>query len=166
MVIHVHSNFSDGEHSVEDIAQIAERKGIKSVIFSDHALMRWEYGLWPLQDILKKRVDKNSVLKYGAKRYFQKIEEVQKKYPEILFLPGVESAPFYYWSGKHFKYHLTLHNWHKHLLITGLNHPNDYENLPLVSNPNAGVWSFKSIVLLWPLSLLVIGYWLKKRREN
>ncbi len=167
MVIHVHSNFSDGEHSVEDIAQIAERKGIKSVIFSDHALMRWEYGLWPLQDILKKRVDKNSVLKYGAKRYFQKIEEVQKKYPEILFLPGVESAPFYYWSGKHFKYHLTLHNWHKHLLITGLNHPNDYENLPLVSNPNAGVWSFKSIVLLWPLSLLVIGYWvLVKKKER
>ncbi len=167
-VIHVHSNLSDGKHSIEEIAQIAERKGIKSIIFSDHALMRWEYGLWPLQNILKKRVDKNSVLKFGAKKYFQEMEKLQEKYPGTLFLTGVESAPFYYWSGKHFKYHLTLHNWHKHLLIAGLKDSEDYEDLPLVSNPNAGTRGLRSIVLFWPIGLLAIGYWLlasKKKRE-
>lgn len=167
-VIHVHSDFSDGKHPIEEIAQTAQRKGIRSVIFADHALMRWEYGLWPLRNILKKRVDKNSVLKFGAKKYFQEIEEIQEKYPGILFLTGVESAPFYYWSGKHFKYHLTLHNWHKHMLITGLKDSKDYENLPLVSSSNAGEYSWKSIFLFWPIGLFAVGCWLlaKKRQRQ
>lgn len=168
MVIHVHSTISDGKYSLEEIATLAKEKGIKVVIFSDHNLMRWEYGLWPLQNILKKRIEKNSVLRFGAEKYLQEIEKIQKKYPEILLLAGVEAAPFYYWRGKHFKYHLTLHNWHKHMLITGLNSPKDYENSPLVSNPNAGAWSLRSVFLFWPAGLLVIGYWLltkKKKRE-
>jgi len=169
MVIHVHSTISDGKYSLEEIATLAKEKGIKVVIFSDHNLMRWEYGLWPLQNILKKRIEKNSVLRFGAEKYLQEIEKIQKKYPEILLLPGVESAPFYYWSGKHFKHHLTLHNWHKHMLITGLNSVEDYENLPLVSNPNAGMWGLlKSIFLLWPILLVIFGIWpmIKQRTKK
>lgn len=167
-VVHVHSNFSDGKHPIEEIARLALEKEIKVLIFSDHALMCWEYGLWPSRKILKKKVEKNSVLKIGVEKYFEEIEKVQQKYPEIIFLTGVESAPFYYWSGKHFKYHLTIHDWHKHLLVTGLGNPEDYQHLPLVSNPNAGVWNLRSIVLFWPILLLAIGSWLlaKKRKRQ
>lgn len=53
-VMDVHSNISDGLSSLEKIAVSAKAQGFSAVIFGDSALRKWEYGVWPLRNIVKK----------------------------------------------------------------------------------------------------------------
>ena len=85
----------------------------------------------------------NSLSAYGVERYFREIEKLQLGNPDMLIIPGVESAPFYYWEGSPFRKNLKVKNWHKHMLIVGLKKIEDYENIPSLSNPHGTGGSFK-----------------------
>ena len=102
-VIHVSSVVSEGEYTLFEIAQEAEQCGINAVIFTDRDVMRWEYGLWPLRNVIKKRVEDKSIFTYGIRHYLQDIEELSQEFPEIIFIAGTESAPFYCWEGSSFE---------------------------------------------------------------
>jgi len=52
----------------------------------------------------------------------------------MILIPGAESAPFYYWRGSYFKKNLTVCDWEKHLIITGLKKPEDYGESPILHN--------------------------------
>jgi hypothetical protein len=123
--------------TLEQIAEAAHKDGIRVVILSDHDLQRWTYGIGPLKNFIKRTIDKKSVLKLGPQEYFDHIERINRQHPDVLLIGGVESAPFYYWTGNFFKGTLTLHNWHKHMLVSGLAKPSDYAHLPLVGNKSA-----------------------------
>lgn len=82
-----------------NIAAAAKGSGISVVMITDRDSMKWEYGLWPLRKIFKKTVSHSSIFTYPIKRYLDYIEQIQKKFPEVILIPGTESAPFYYWQG-------------------------------------------------------------------
>jgi hypothetical protein len=150
-IIHVSSNVSDGEYSIEEIVYRAKSKGIDVIFFSDHDFVRVEYGLPYLRNILKFCVDKPSVFKFGVEKYFKVIDEVQSKYPDMFLFPGVECTPYYFWTKKNNTFY--LNDSHKHFLITNLNEK-DLKNLPTVSNIN----SYKiNLLLFWPIVLIIIG---------
>ena len=102
-VIHIHTNIGTGGQPPEEIVKIEKEKGIKGIVFTDHDTMKWTYGVPPLRKIIQKVVDQNSILKYGAANYINTIEELNKKYPDMLILHGAEAIPFYYWQGSFFK---------------------------------------------------------------
>ncbi|MCK5305944.1 MAG: hypothetical protein KAJ66_02315 [Candidatus Omnitrophica bacterium] len=165
--IQLSSTVSDGKHTIPEIIKIAKQNGVKIVILTDCDFMRWQYGLWPLRKIIKKTVENNSVSNYGIKRYLKEIEEAQKRNPDLAIIPGVESAPFYYWSGSLFENNLKMHNWYKHMLVIGLEKAGDYRNLPSVSN-NYGLllpFAFKDVWRLWPILILIAGVLCFKRRK-
>lgn len=132
--IHIHSNFSNGSYSIEQIAALAKFYDIKALFITDSAVRRWRYGLPPFRNVIRKTSQENSILKFGAKRYLKEIRKAKKIYPDVIIIPGAETSAFYYWTGNALKGDLTIHNWHKHMLIIGLKKPVDYNNLPLVSN--------------------------------
>jgi len=167
--IHMSSTVSDGQYTISELVGIAKKNGIKVAIITDRDQMKWEYGLWPLRKIIKKTVEEGSVLRYGAKNYLKEIEAAQKENPDIVLIPGVESAPFYYWEGNPLANNLKIFNWHKHMLIIGMEKESDYRNLPLVSNRKGLVlpFGFKDIFYLWPVIILIAGiYCLRKRKFN
>ncbi|MFV1952009.1 MAG: PHP domain-containing protein [Nitrospinota bacterium] len=133
-VIHVHSNFSTGRHSIEELAKIAIDKGIEVLIITDHDLITKEYGPSPFRHIFRWKEKLPSVLDTGVGKYLQEIKDIDKRYPQLIVIPGVESSPFYYWTGNPLKKDLTAHNWKKHILIIGLRQPEDYANLPILHN--------------------------------
>lgn len=133
-VIHLHSTIGRGIKTISQYAQMAEEQGIKVIIITDHAVLRWEYGLPPLRRLLRKRIKQPSVFEYGVKNYLGRIEEVDASYPELIVLAGVQVTPFYYWEGSLFKKNLTLINGQKDLLVIGLGKAIDYENMPLIGN--------------------------------
>ncbi len=137
--IQIASTVSDGKYSLDEIARTARENGIKIIILGERDFMRWEYGLWPLRGLIKKTVESNSLFAYGIERYFKEIERLKKGNPDMLIIPGVESAPFYYWEGSPFRKNLKIKDWHKHMLIVGLKDNEDYENIPSLSNPRAKV---------------------------
>lgn len=157
--IQVSSNISDGKLSLSDIVKIAKENNIKIVILTDRDYMKWEYGLWPWPNLIKKTVEVSSVFKYGIDRYFKLINQAQKINPGMVLIAGAECAPFYYWTGNPFTRNLKMYNWHKHILVIGLDKTSDYQNLPSLANKNALALSFtfKNIYRLWPVLILFIG---------
>lgn len=132
-VVDLHSNISDGLYSPERIAELAKEDGIRILIFSDSALRKWEYGIWPLKNFLKRAVEENSVLRLGAGEYLKSISELNGKFPDLLIMPGLEVNPFYYWKGGPFSRNFSLNDYYKRFLVFGLN-KDDFQNMPIAGN--------------------------------
>ena len=131
-VIHVHSTFSSGKYSIETLVSKAEEKGIGILILTDHDLVVMEYGIFPLRNIIKKRVEHNSVIKSGPDKYLEAINRINNDQDSVLVIPGVQSSPFYHWSGSPFSGDLIAHDYRKELLLIGMRNPEDYNNLPIL----------------------------------
>jgi len=161
LVMHIASSASDGRYSVADIVRIARENNIRVVIINERDLMRWEYGIWPLRNIIKKTVEYPSLFQYGLKRYLKEFEDIQRKNPDMVLIPGLESAPYYYWQGSIFKNNLSLRNWHKHILVIGLENAGAIRNMPVIGNPQGLImpWTFKGVFfyLFFPVALIVLG---------
>lgn len=163
-LIDLRSTFSDGAYEIETLAKMAKERGFEVLVINDHDRVVMEYGLWPFRNIVKKKVEKNSINKKGAKAYLDSIEKAQKKFPEMILIPGSESAAFYYWTGSYFKNNLTAHNHEKRILTIGMDKPEDYENLPVLHNGGA---EYAGVVppgiILFVCSLAVSVYLMKWR---
>jgi len=159
VAIQISSKVSDGKYTIPQILSICRDQGFKAVVITDRDLMRWEYGIWPLRNILKKTVEDGSVIKYGAQRYIREFKEIQKINPDLVIIPGVESAPFYFWQGDLIHSNLEIRDWHKHIITIGLNDARELENLPVASNRLglAKPFSLKNLILFWPIILLAAG---------
>jgi hypothetical protein len=129
-VIHVHTTFSSGRHSPEELVAKAEKKKIDVLILTDHDQVVMEYGLFPFRHLIKRREERTSVLQIGAEKYLAEIERINNRQQSVLIIPGVQSSPFYYWKGNPFTGKLTAYNYRKELLLIGLSAPDDYQNLP------------------------------------
>ncbi|MEW6088960.1 MAG: hypothetical protein AB1498_11725 [bacterium] len=166
-VIQISSDITDGKYSIQEIIDIAKINDIKVVMLTDRDFMSWEYGFWPLRKIIKKKVESNSMQSYGIEKYLREIEEIQKKNPDIVLIAGVESAPFYYWDGKPFRDNFKIIDWHKHMLVFGLNKAEDYKNLPSVANKKSLLLPFKlkNIYLFWPVPVLIVGFLCLRKRK-
>ncbi|MCM8800407.1 MAG: hypothetical protein NC912_00105 [Candidatus Omnitrophica bacterium] len=164
--IQISSTVSDGRYSIAEIVDIAKKMGIKVIVLGDSFLSYWEYGILPLRRLIRKTLQANSILKYGIERYLDEVQRVQRQNPEIIILPGAETAPFYYWKGSPFKNDFTLCDWHKHILVIGLEAPKDYKELPVIGNTSALFlpFSFKDLFNLWPFLALILGIFLIKKR--
>jgi hypothetical protein len=132
MVLDVKSRFSDGCSSIQELASLAQHRGINVMIFSDHYKDSIEYGIAPFEKILKSKSERPSVSFSGINTYLSEISQNNKTFSNVLLLSSVESAPFYYWTGNVFQQNLVAQNWNKHLGIIGLENPNDYEGIPIL----------------------------------
>lgn len=132
--IHVHTNFSTGSLSLEELVEEAQLKGIDTVIFAENFLLRFEYGLFPFRSLLKRVVEKPSVVRGGIGRWLQSVETAQAKFPTVILIPGVEVVPYYYWTGSLFGRDLTLHDTQKNVLAVGLDKAGDYLRIPVIGN--------------------------------
>ena len=54
-VIHVHSTYSSGRYSIEELVAKAGEKHLEVLVLTDHDLVAMEYGLFPFRNLIKKR---------------------------------------------------------------------------------------------------------------
>lgn len=164
-IICAQSNFSDGKYSIEKIAELAQQKNIKIIIMADDALRLWEYGIRPLQNLVKKGVEENSVLKIGPGKFLTKIKKVNSESYGVLIIEGITASPFYWWDGSPWKRNLSLNDWHREILAVGLDNPNDYKDLPLVSNPRFIPKNLKDISkIILPILVIFLGIFLISKK--
>ena len=133
-LIDLRTTYSDGAHDLDFLIDLAKKRGFEVLFINDHDRMAMEYGIFPFRNIIRKREELPSINSRGAEKYFQGIKLAAQQHPEMILIPGSETAPFYYWTGSPFKDNLTAHNWERHLLIMGLENPQDYKNLPVLHN--------------------------------
>ncbi len=161
-IIDIHSNISDGIYSQEKIAKSAQEKGFKVLIFCESALRKWEYGLWPLRNIVKKTYQENSVLRMGIGKYLDKFRVLQKQFPDLVLIPGMEASPYFYWEGSPFSKNFALVDYYKQFLILGIN--KDYQNIPVVGNRQFFYFSKNSLFSFWPVLLIIFGLRLLRKK--
>ena len=73
--MHVHSDYSDGSMSIDDMVKAAKKRDYKYIAFTDHS-----QSLNIANGLSEKRV----------KEQWEEIEEIRKKHPDFLILKGIE----------------------------------------------------------------------------
>ncbi|GAF75657.1 unnamed protein product, partial [marine sediment metagenome] len=126
--IHVHTSFSGGKVTPEEVVAIARKKGIKVLAITDYSDRKWEYH--------RISISRASVLKFGIRRYLEEIGSVASENPDIIILCGLETSPFYYWEGSFLR--PVCRDYNKHIIVLGLKELDEFENLPLLANKNSG----------------------------
>ena len=165
-VIHAHSTWSTGDHSLEQLAARAKDRGVEAVFLAENHLQRFEYGLFPLRNILRYRVEYPSLLSRGPEPFLKAVEAANARQKDVLLIPGTEVIPHYYWTGNLFGQTLTMHNAQKNILALGLSHAEDYRGIPAVGNVDAAPWSLRSLWFLSPVALVIPGIWLLRVRRR
>ena len=155
VAIHVHSTASTGTLSLEALAVRAEQQGLDAIVLSDNFSLEYEYGLQPLTGLLKKTISFPSILSYGVERYLDEIQSVQARHPQLVIVPGVEVAPYYYWTGSLWRGDLTMHDAQRNLLVLGLTRAEDYRALPARGNPASLTVEAGSLANAAPLLLVI-----------
>jgi hypothetical protein len=146
------STFSDGVHSIEEIVQMAETRGFKVVFISDHNRIALSYGIPPFRNVLRYKRENPSIMTHGPDKYLREIEEVSKKHPHMIIIPGCVTSSYYYWTGSWWNKDLTAHDYHRRILAVGLMEPQDYSHLPDLGNG----WSLEYTKELLPGLILFI----------
>lgn len=164
VAVHVHSTASTGSLSLDALATRAEEQGLDAIVLSDNFSLEYEYGLQPLPGLLKKTVGFPSVLSYGIERYLDELTVVQARHPQLVIVPGVEVAPYYYWTGSFWHGDLTMHDAQRNLLVVGLTNAEDYRALPARGNPHSHAMDAVSLANAAPLLLVIPAVLLWKPR--
>jgi hypothetical protein len=164
VAMHVHSTFSTGALTVEQLAMEAERLGLDAVVLTDNLVLQYEYGFVPLRGVVRAVVSLPSVLSAGAQAFLAEVADVQRRHPRVLLIPGVEVAPHYYWTGSVFDRTLTMHNSQRNLLVVGLSNPDDYDALPVNGNTATYRFGWESTANLVPGLLFLPAAWLWRLR--
>ncbi len=161
------STFSDGVHSIEEIVRMAETRGFNVVFINDHDRISLSYGIAPFRNVLRYKKEKPSIMTHNPDRYLREIDEVSKKYPHMIIIPGCITSAYYYWTGSWWNKDLTAHEYDRRILVIDLNKPEDYARMPTLGNE----WSLKYTIDLLPgvlifLVPLIIGFLLLKRKGS
>ncbi len=167
-VLHLATTISGAPLSPEEMVGKVKEVGLKVAILTDEDSQRVEYGIFPLRQIIRKVEERPSIKRYGAEKYLGLIENIAKQNPEMTVIAGVEAAPFYYWQGSYLSKDLKLVNYHKQLLVIGLEKPEDLEGIPSVDYHNPLKLDAQCILNAWPLLIFPVGAWLllKKKEEH
>lgn len=164
---HVHSTWSTGAVSLDELAAAAERAGVQAIILTENYLARFEYGLLPFRRILRRTEEVPSLTPGALPAYLAAVREAQARHPGILLVPGLEVLPHYRWSGSPWTGTLTLHNTQKNLLVVGLDLP-ALRGLPVAGNTE-GVpirWGPSAAAVVGAVLLATAGVYLAGSRRR
>jgi hypothetical protein len=157
VVLHVHSDLSTGDLSLDELARMARAQELGGLFLVENYLLRAEYGLAPFRALTRVTHEERGVLTSGLEDYLARVARARRAHPELLIVPGVEVIPHQYWSGSPVGLAMTLHNTQKNLLVFGLSDPAALRSLPVAGNPHARRYGWQSLIDAVPALLLVPG---------
>ena len=155
-VVHLHSDLSTGEYTLEELAEMAERQGIGALLLSENYLNRVDYGLPPFRALTRVSQGSPSVHdRLGD--YFDRVARARAARPGVLLVPGVEVMPHYRWTGSPLTLELLVTDTQKNILVWGLTERATLAAIPAIGNVEGGEYSLQSLLDALPVLLLVPG---------
>jgi hypothetical protein len=163
-VVHVHSDLSTGEQSLDALAAAVDRQRLDAMLVSENYLLRVEYGLAPFRALTRVTHEERSVLRAGLDRYLAHVAAVRARFPRLLIVPGVEVIPHYRWTGSPIAGELQLHDTQKNILVYGLDAAG-LAALPSIGNPRVQGYELQSVLDAVPVLLVLPGLALVLRKR-
>ena len=154
--VHAFSRYSTGHARIEILAQEAVDNGFEILVLTDADVLGVEYGLPFLRNLFAFSHDQPALLASDALgEYLEEIRRVDAAMEDLVLIDGVESRPFYYWSGIFGNGPWQLQHWNKRQIAIGLGSVGAYASLPVSGGAGGMVWHWTSFLLLWPLVGLI-----------
>jgi hypothetical protein len=166
-VVHVHSDLSTGQYTLEELADMAERQGVGALLLSENYLNRVDYGLPPFRALT--RASEYSPSVHGRLgEFLDRVARARAARPGVLLVPGVEVMPHYRWTGSPFTLELMVSGTQKNLLVFGLSDKATLGALPVIGNETGGDYTLQSALDAAPGLLAIPGVLLLfvKRRQR
>jgi hypothetical protein len=163
-VVHIHSDLTTGDFTLEGLVALAERQSIGALLLAENYRLRVDYGLPPFRALTRVSRHGRSIGGDPA-GFLARVAEAQARMPHVVLVPGVEIMPHYHWTGSPLALDLTVHNLQKNLLVFGIADPATLARLPAPGNPATGVYALQSALDALPVLLVVPGVLLLRRRR-
>src|SRR6185369_1179218 len=93
VVLHVHSDLSTGELSLDELARQARAQQLGGLLLVENYLLRAEYGLAPFRALTRVTHEQRGVLTSGLETYLARVDRARRAHPELVIVPGVEVIP-------------------------------------------------------------------------
>ncbi|MCH7823460.1 MAG: hypothetical protein IH849_01545 [Acidobacteria bacterium] len=178
-VLHVHTTASSGAMHPAQIARAAREAGIDVLLLTENFGYRFRYGHALIRRFVEVTQSTPMLEDFGIDAYLAELRRVQEMNPSPLLFVGIETPPYYYWTGSLLAGDLVLHDMQRNLLVFAppssagretaagagvFPYPaaetRDFiEGLPTAGNRYYRHYGFGSLLLLLPGLVLVIGSW-------
>jgi hypothetical protein len=165
--VHLHSDLSTGQYTLEELAEMAERQGLGALLISENYLNRVDYGLPPFRALTRVSQDSPSV-RWRLAEFRERLSRARAARPGVLIVPGVEIMPHYRWSGSPLALELSIADTQKNVLAFGITDPAVLAAIPAIGNHAAGAYSIQSLLDALPIVLVIPGvllFFVKRRRR-
>jgi hypothetical protein len=149
----IRSTFSDGKHTIDNLAEMAYSKKFKVLFINDHDRIALSYGIPPFRNLFRYKKEYPSIITNGPEKYLERIKKVSDKYPDMIIIPGCETSAYYYWTGSWFAKDLTLNEYDRKMIIINFNDPDDYRYIPNLPYK----FSFRYTARLIPGTLIFVA---------
>lgn len=164
VLIDVRSNHSDGAHDFGTLIQLAEKRGVDVLAFTEHDRYSVRLGIEPVSQMLGYSMEHPSLYITGVDAFFDDLALQRQRHPEMLLMAGTESTPGYTWSGIPFK-DLSLHNAERHIIALGVERASQVEALPSFDLRHIH-GPFELSMAVWWLLVGGVLVWLLRRRKR
>lgn len=129
-IVHVHSKISGEEnYSLPELTEKAEAYGVDVVLLTEYLNYTIEYGVPMLRHVLWLNHTGPSVMKAGPVRYLSDVERENKRQGAVLYIPGLEVCPRFYWSGS-LGHDLVCHDHQRNLMVVGTDKADVIKHIP------------------------------------
>ncbi|MDX8388410.1 MAG: hypothetical protein R8M46_07760 [Ghiorsea sp.] len=163
VLIDVRSNHSDGSHDFGQLVELAKKRHIQALAFTEHDRYSIRFGLDPVPHLLGYSQEHPSLYTTGLDQFFDDLTNIQKQQPLTLFA-GTESTPGYHWQGIPFK-NLSLHNAERHLITLGAKEAKQIKGLTSYSLIH-GYGSKEISIMFWFIFVFILMYTLIRKRKR
>jgi len=164
VLIDVRSNHSDGAHDFATLAELAKKRGIDVLVFTEHDRYSIRLGLEPIPQIVGFAIQHPSLYVTGVDKFFSDLAAMREQHPEMIFMAGTESTPGYTWVG--FPPHdLSLVDAERHIITLGEEKSEQVQALPSFDLRHANGPFSLSMSIWWVVAVIVIFVLVRKRQE-
>lgn len=165
VLIDVRSNHSDGKHDMPMLIDLAKKRGIDTLAFTEHDRYSIRFGIDPMPNILGYSMQHPSLYVTGLDYFFSDLNHQRAQHPEIQLFAGTESTPGYTWSGIPFK-NLSLHNAERHLITLGIESPKQVKGLSSYDLRHADGHRTISLAFWCGLIFVLIFIFMRRRKRS
>jgi hypothetical protein len=164
VLIDVRSNHSDGAHDFNTLVQLAKKRHIQALAFTEHDRYSIRFGLDPVPHLFGYSQEHPSLYETGLEQFFDDLNNIKKQEPITLFA-GTESTPGYYWQGIPFK-NLSLHEAERHLITLGADTPEQIEGLTSYTLIHGYGSKEISLIFWFVFIFLLINILIRRRKRS
>jgi len=164
VLIDVRSNHSDGAHDFSTLVELAKKRGIDVLAFTEHDRYSIRLGLEPIPQIIGYAMQHPSLYVTGVDEFFADLATIREQHPEMVFMAGTESTPGYTWTGIPF-HDLTLVNAERHIIALGAEKSEQIEALPSFDLRHAHGPFTLSMIVWWVVAGTLFIVLIRKRQE-